>query len=162
MGSSESSHRVTVVNEGVPDVIKISNSVAKRLRGEEEKASKTDNNHPENVKAQQKTGVTNSSKVFKSQNASDIEKQLRSRISKLEQLNDQLYKSKISKFKTSLDNLEKEYINETCSPVCEEKQQNVLNCYRQNNKQSLNCSKEVHDFEQCVELIRQGALSKQR
>ena len=43
----------------------------------------------------------------------------------------------------------------TCSPVCQDLQAKVYECYLGNPKQTLNCSAEVRAFSTCVERARQ-------
>ena len=48
--------------------------------------------------------------------------------------------------------------NKTVEPVCRQLQESMLNCYRQNKRLVLNCSKEVKLFRQCVENSKKAVF----
>lgn len=39
-------------------------------------------------------------------------------------------------------------------PACQHLKDEVLNCYKQNPRHALNCSKQVQDFLHCVEVLQ--------
>ncbi|ROT82998.1 hypothetical protein C7M84_023827 [Penaeus vannamei] len=55
---------------------------------------------------------------------------------------------------TSLKEVENLFMKATCSPVCQNHQEAVMNCYNDHPQQSLRCAREVEQFTQCVDLSR--------
>lgn len=44
-------------------------------------------------------------------------------------------------------------------PPCQEAKESVMNCYRENAKQPMNCVKMVQDFQQCVDKKRASLIA---
>lgn len=59
---------------------------------------------------------------------------------------------------TSLKEVENLFMKATCSPVCQNHQEAVMNCYNDHPQQSLRCAREVEQFTQCVDLSRLVSL----
>lgn len=56
--------------------------------------------------------------------------------------------------------VEKLFLKGRQAPICQEPKHAVLQCYKQNPKQSLNCSQEVKSFAQCIESARLNSLNR--
>ncbi|XP_045613518.2 uncharacterized protein Chchd3 [Procambarus clarkii] len=62
----------------------------------------------------------------------------------------------------ALKDVEKLFVNASCTPVCQNQQEAVMSCYQDHPRQSLRCAREVENFSQCVDLSRLQSLMKQR
>jgi len=62
----------------------------------------------------------------------------------------------------SLKEVESLFMKATCSPVCQDQQEKVMNCYQDHAHQSLRCAREVEHFTQCVDLSRLQSVLKQK
>ncbi|KAG7154072.1 MICOS complex subunit mic25-like [Homarus americanus] len=62
----------------------------------------------------------------------------------------------------ALKDVEKLFLKASCSPICQNHQEAVMNCYQDHPRQSLRCAKEVENFTQCVDLSRLQSVIKQR
>jgi len=82
------------------------------------------------------------------------------KIQEIEKQNAELYKTTVDHFSKAVQQVEKKYLNTSLPLVCGDLQKAVKKCYLDNKSQSLNCSAEVHAFEQCVEKQRQRTLAK--
>lgn len=60
---------------------------------------------------------------------------------------------------TALKEVENLFMKATCSPVCQNHQEAVMNCYNDHPQQSLRCAREVEQFTQCVDLSRLVSFS---
>ncbi|TRY71180.1 hypothetical protein TCAL_12355 [Tigriopus californicus] len=56
--------------------------------------------------------------------------------------------------------VEKLFLKGRQAPICQEPKHAVLQCYKQNPKQSLNCAQEVKSFAQCIESARLNSLNR--
>lgn len=52
------------------------------------------------------------------------------------------------------------FLKASTTPICQEGQGRVMNCYAENPKQSLKCSQEVQQFSECVDLTRLNRLMR--
>jgi len=157
MGGSQSTRRVTVINDTNPDVIKISDDVVHRIK-----------NADPNASSAKTAGSSNAAPVYPSyselmgqsnrnqqEQLDKLDAEWRERTDELNRQNQQLYKLATDKFTGSVVDVDKEYVGNACtSPVCKNTQGAVLECYRKNGKQPLLCSKEVAAFQNCVHTTR--------
>lgn len=63
---------------------------------------------------------------------------------------------------TALKEVENLFMKATCSPVCQNQQEAVMNCYNDHAHQSLRCAREVEQFTQCVDLSRLQSVLRQK
>lgn len=54
----------------------------------------------------------------------------------------------------AMKDVEKLFMKASCSPVCQNQQEAVFNCYQDHPHQSLRCTRQVENFTQCVDLAR--------
>ncbi|GIY03013.1 uncharacterized protein CEXT_423831 [Caerostris extrusa] len=175
MGSAQSNRRVTVVNDDVVGVVQVSEGVARRLRG---LPDKQETNSEKGTSEEQPIPETRppptyipfappepySSTLEQRQKYHEefkkSEKSWNNRIRELEIQNRQLFETANEKFTATVKDVEENHIKNSFAPVCPDKEQQVAKCYKENAKFPLNCSREVHDFMECVDKIRMTALSK--
>ncbi|KFM76957.1 Coiled-coil-helix-coiled-coil-helix domain-containing protein 3, mitochondrial, partial [Stegodyphus mimosarum] len=176
MGNTSSSRRVTVVNDDVVGVVQVSENFVRRLRAEPEKSSASVASTVQEQKPVTEESTSSSRFVpftppehFSStleqrqkyhEEFKKAEKSWQNRISELESQNRQLFDAAKDKFEKTLTEVEENHVKNSFAPVCPDKEQQVLKCYKENTKFPLNCSREVRDFIDCVEKVRMTALSK--
>ena len=178
MGNSPSSRRVTVVNDDVVGVVQVSESVVRRLKGDSEKSSDSSKSvSKESVPSSDPTAVASpstfvpfspiepySSTLEQRQKYHEefkkAERSWQSRIRELESQNRQLLDAANENLSATLLEVETNHMKNSYAPVCPDKQQKVLQCYKENSKLPLSCSREVHDFMECVDKVRMTALTK--
>nr|CAB3230432.1 MICOS complex subunit MIC19 [Phallusia mammillata] len=61
-------------------------------------------------------------------------------------------------FQRSAHETESKFKKPTLKPVCETLQQQLIDCYKNNSKQVLNCSTALKDFTQCVNKAKSSLL----
>lgn len=176
MGNTPSSRRVTVVNDDVVGVVKVSENVVRRLRGDPEKStesstSKESTQSSDGPAVVPPTGFVpftpaepySSTLEQRQKYHEEFKKSERSwqnRIRQLEAQNRQLFDAANEKIAATLTDVETNYMKNSYAPVCPDKQQKVQQCYKEHSKYPLNCSREVHDFMECVDKVRMTALTK--
>ncbi|VDN13800.1 unnamed protein product [Dibothriocephalus latus] len=89
----------------------------------------------------------------------DIERRFEARLKKIEQRDDSFLKAAEAEFIRVVDRLEAKYLKGSSEACCLDAQKQVMDCYKANGKQSLNCNKEVNEFVCCVANFR--AVSSQ-
>ncbi|XP_076032204.1 uncharacterized protein LOC143020001 [Oratosquilla oratoria] len=97
----------------------------------------------------------------KEQELQAAEKTWREKLDKREEEFTNIGKLTQEQFSSSLKEVESLFLKATCTPVCQDHQDEVMKCYQDNPKQSLRCSREVAQFTQCVDLTRLQAVMKQ-
>jgi len=175
MGNSPSSRRVTVVNDDVIGVVQVSENVVRRLKGDSDKPgdsakSVTKESVPTESAPPSSTFVPfspiepYSSTLEQRQKYQEefkkAEKSWQNRIRELEYQNRQLFDAANEKLSATILEVETNHMKNSYAPVCPERHQKVVQCYKENNKLPLNCSREVHDFMECVDKVRMTALTK--
>ncbi|GFT02020.1 uncharacterized protein NPIL_584792 [Nephila pilipes] len=178
MGNAPSNRRVTVVNDDVVGVVQVSESVVRRLRGLPDKPSTdSEKNSQEQIAPPPISDVPRptpnylpfappepySSTLEQRQKYHEefkkAEKSWNSRIQELETQNRMLYETAKEKFGATLKEVEENHVKNSYAPVCPDKQQQVVQCYKENAKFPLNCSQAVNELMKCVEKARVAALS---
>lgn len=173
MGNAPSNRRVTVVNDDVVGVVQVTENVVRRLRGETEKPN--DSSKPKSESsdtavvppsgfvpftAHEPYSSTLEQRQKYHEEFKKAERSWQNRIKQLEGQNRQLFEAVNEKVAASLQDVETNYMKSSYAPVCPDKQQKVLKCYKENSKAPLNCSREVHEFMECVDKVRMTALTK--
>lgn len=175
MGNTPSSRRVTVVNDDVVGVVKVSENVVRRLRGEPEKS--TESSSKESTQSSDGPAVASSTGFVPFSPAEPYsstleqrqkyheefkksERAWQNRIRQLEAQNRQLFDAANEKIAATITDVETNYMKNSYAPVCPDKQQKVQQCYKEHSKYPLNCSREVHEFMECVDKVRMTALTK--
>ena len=161
MGGNESK-RTMVVDR---DDIMVTQSVINRLSGKE----KVPDSAPE---PEHKTGsgmdfdyAIPSSKIRQIESeyqerlkaTEEREAMSKARLKQYEEQSEQQLQTQQEQFSRTMDELEKKFIRNTGSPVCQDIQQDVFQCYQTNPKQTLNCSSHVRAFTSCVDDARKDA-----
>lgn len=165
MGATSSTRRVTLEEDDGPGLVKISGSVVKRLRGEEEARI------PETPAPEEKRAPTPSAPsapqaqpakiapfTTSEEDITRLEKIYKDKLNRLEKLNKELHETSTKEFSQAVEEVEKKFLKYTTSPVCQEQQDAVQKCYHDNPKQTLLCSSQVKAFLECVEKTRQTVL----
>uniref|UniRef100_A0A4D5R8Z2 MICOS complex subunit Mic19 n=1 Tax=Scolopendra viridis TaxID=118503 RepID=A0A4D5R8Z2_SCOVI len=187
MGNSGSTRRITVVNDDASGVIKISDSVVNRLRGELEsqqtnKVRKTDSEFEPSAKPQRDESrpITPAKPVLppklpstppvdkpeakapriSKEEAKQLESYWREKYYENEAANAELHKKTVVEFNKSLDEVEAlfGYRTNTCYLDCEDFEVKIIKCYQENAGKTLNCSHIVKDYVDCVDAMRSKAF----
>ncbi|XP_064633479.1 MICOS complex subunit MIC19-like [Lineus longissimus] len=156
MGGTSSTRRVTLEEEEGAGIVKISGSVVKRLRGEDE------SHEPQSFEEDRPTVPAPKHAPFRTSedDISRLEKLYKEKLKRLEKLNKELYQTSTQEFSQAVQEVEKKFLKYTTSPVCHNQQDAVLKCYQDNPKQTLLCSLQVKQFLECVEKTRQTVLTR--
>ncbi|XP_025106588.1 MICOS complex subunit MIC19-like [Pomacea canaliculata] len=152
MGTSQSSRRVVVEDGETTGVVKISESVVKRIRGQV-----PDTKESSSSELPSKCTVTTQT----SPACTQLDKEddfYRQSWKELEERNAELQRITNEQFAKAVVEVEKKFLKHTSSPVCQNLQSRVYECYLSNRNQILNCAAEVRAFSTCVERARQNAL----
>lgn len=160
MGSEQSTRRVTIdVDNSQTSSIKISSDVLQRLKEQDEivgPVSTTTTTIPQ-VSAKPHFSMP---PVQDSAELERLEKLYAERLKRLENLNSQLHTESKENFSQAVKEVEQKFLTQTFSPICQDKQQSVLDCYRKNPGKPILCSSEVKNFLSCVNDTRQRVLTK--
>lgn len=175
MGNTSSTRKVTVVNDDVVGIVQITDSVVRRLKGDEvEKKPRQKTVEVSPIKPPEPEPITPTKipatrvESFSSsleqrqkhlEELRNVEISWQNRVRELERQNSDLFDSAEGKFASGIQHVEEKYIHQTFDPVCPEKQSDVLKCYQENRKMPLKCAEEVKEFVQCVDKIRMNILT---
>ncbi|KAI1286980.1 MICOS complex subunit mic25-a [Halotydeus destructor] len=173
MGASESTRKLTIINEDTSGVIKITDSVARKLQGEPDKPEQQD----VNVQAQQQRVPPSGQQVQSNQllfaapmetltlrkrheeQLQSLEASWRQQKVVLEHANRTLWKTTTTRIASDLKEIEDKYISKRrYDPICPDKESSVESCYKNNAKTPLKCSEQVKDFVGCVDVAKRAAL----
>ncbi|KAG8185278.1 hypothetical protein JTE90_023891 [Oedothorax gibbosus] len=177
MGNTPSNRRVTVVNDDVVGVVQVSEGVVRRLKSKPTTSNEKPNDSggrapPPPIATPQPApsyipfappepfSTTLEQRQKYHEEFKKAEKSWNNRIHELETQNRLLFETSKEKFGATLHEVESNHVKNSYAPVCPDKQHQVLRCYKENGKLSLNCAREVHDFMECVDKVRMTALSK--
>ncbi|XP_052779413.1 MICOS complex subunit Mic19-like [Mya arenaria] len=149
MGGSQSSAntRTVEVDESGNPIVFLTGNVHRRLQG-----------LPESQEKDVQQGVPEGMALSREQVEAmrrQIENEYRQRIIDTHSEN---HKIKAEEFARAVEEVEAKFIKQTGSPVCQDLQQEVYNCYQEHYKESLRCSTQVKAFTQAVERERRNAL----
>lgn len=189
MGGTSSTRRITVVNDDSTGVIKISDSVVYRLKGELDDKPRTPDRvktpppqpvppslpstpAPEPPKAIVPPEVAATAPIQNppspkkasttpaaAASISAGEEYWRQKYQESRRHSDLLHRETTTEFQRGLQEVESLFSPPNVTPVCEEIEAKVLQCYLDNPKTSLNCSHQVKAFTECVDAMRIHALS---
>ncbi|KAI0240139.1 hypothetical protein LSAT2_009156 [Lamellibrachia satsuma] len=148
-GGNSTPKTVTMETDNVTGVVKVSESVARRLIGKPDMLDKP----PHRMDAT-KSLMTDD----KMEEIRHLEKYYKDRVENFKRQNDKLYSATKEEFARVVDDLEQKFRSYTCTPICHELEQKVMQCYQDNSKQTLNCSPVVKEFSDCVRKHREQLL----
>ncbi|XP_003747367.1 MICOS complex subunit MIC25 [Galendromus occidentalis] len=157
MGGSQSTRRVTIINETSPDIITISDDVAQRLKNQASAQPMNAASATPSRPAPAAAGYPSYSEMSGRSHQQDMEKldqEWRGRLDDLANQNKQLYKLATDKFTGSVAEVHQKYVGDRHQAVCQNTQNAVMQCYRKNQKKPLECSREVVAFQNCVSATR--------
>lgn len=141
MGADQSTRKVIV--EGT-DNIRITESVVGRLIGvPESEVSKGSEGQYGPVTAEEREAIKR-----------QIEDEYRQ---KIYNANVELNRIKTEQFAKAVQEVESKFLKYSGSPVCQDLQDEVFQCYQKNPSEPLNCSKQVKAFTSAVEKARLNA-----
>ncbi|KAK2194212.1 hypothetical protein NP493_1g00059 [Ridgeia piscesae] len=149
-GSSSTPKTVTMETDNVTGVVKVSESVARRLIGKPDILPDKPQHEMDAARS-----LMSDEKMEEIRN---LEKYYRDRVENFKQQNDKLYSATKEEFARVVDDLEHKFRSYTCTPICHELEQKVIQCYQDNPKQTLNCSSVVKEFSDCVRKNREHLL----
>uniref|UniRef100_A0A0V0J9T4 MICOS complex subunit Mic19 n=1 Tax=Schistocephalus solidus TaxID=70667 RepID=A0A0V0J9T4_SCHSO len=101
-----------------------------------------------------------SSAVRLSHSLDDIERRFEARLKKIEERDDSFLKAAEDEFVRVVDRLEAKYLKGSSEACCVAAQKQVVDCYKANGQQSLNCAKEVNEFVSCVANFRAARMTR--
>ncbi|XP_060575049.1 MICOS complex subunit MIC19-like [Ruditapes philippinarum] len=139
MGGSQSTRQIVIDNQ--PNAVVISEDVERRLLGQPER----------NTSGESQELTQEQIDAIKHQ----IEKEYRQRITKA---SSETHRIKAAEFERAIREVEAKFIKQSGGPVCQDLQQEVYECYQNNMKQPLNCSRQVKAFTEAVQKARENAI----
>ncbi|XP_023231027.1 MICOS complex subunit MIC19-like [Centruroides sculpturatus] len=163
MGNNTSTKRITLVNDS-GNIIQVSDAVVRRLKGgddrKDHKATESDDTFPpvivEHQTAQNREHLCEEDSRLSKEHSNRAAEVNSGNVTfqELENENIHLLQLLTEKLDKSIDDVEKKYFNRPSLDVCQEMQDKVLNCYENNSANTLNCHKEVAQFQRCVDGVR--------
>ncbi|KAK2154138.1 hypothetical protein LSH36_275g01041 [Paralvinella palmiformis] len=159
MGAGSSSPRSIAIEkeEGGSGMVKISESVTRRLVGKHD----SKDSHPPTIDEPQ-TRITVKRAIPDEQLQSELDKvrdHYEKKVRALEKQNREVHKTTVEQFAKAVEDVEKKFLKTAAPLVCDELQNKLMQCYRDNPNQVLNCSQMVRAYSSCVEHER-GSLLK--
>ncbi|CAH1784687.1 unnamed protein product [Owenia fusiformis] len=152
-GSSSTTRKVTVEESEGNGVVKISEDVVRRLKGESTVPVIGD-------KSERLSGIEVLDRKKHDKEMKNLQAYYEERLQYLEQMNSQLYQTTTDQFAKAVQEVEQKFLKQTSSPVCQELQSEVVACYNANPKQTLLCSAQIKAFTDCVDKYRQNKLTR--
>lgn len=183
MGGQQSTRKLTIDNDDPANVIKVSDSVVDRLRGNTEavrnKVDKGATVHPTNTVYPTAVPVGPVPSFYPQymHEPSQTSLQLRQEKDAVLKKNDAYWQNKINKIEDSHEQANKLMAQEYCNamnevkehfpdtpngqrkPACQEGKKAVLKCYRQYPTEPMRCAKEVQAFAECVDKHRSAVVA---
>jgi len=164
MGGQGSTQRKLVIEDVEGGTVKITEAVARRLQGlpDVEEGKQASAAPPQNQKQPQQSQDPSSQGENGTSYPNNINPEVEDfYVQKLKELqeirNAELQKQTKNQFAKAVKEVEDKFIDYTASPVCQDLQCKVLECYQANGKQTLNCSAIVNSFTACVDRARMAA-----
>ncbi|XP_054163241.1 MICOS complex subunit MIC19-like [Oppia nitens] len=187
MGINSSTRRVTIVNDNQSGVIRISESVVKKISQQQPQreenrlpAASQDNQRvsqslpPPQQQIPQQT-LPNISDLSRNnqflsgsyatrqeyeEEVQRLEKTWKGQISELQKQNRQLWSTANSKLDTNITETETRINKTRGEPICRQQERSVVDCYQSHRSQPLKCSQDVRNFVSCVQDVRRGVLNR--
>ncbi|XP_048239146.1 MICOS complex subunit MIC19-like [Haliotis rufescens] len=165
MGGTGSTRRLVVEEIDGDGVVKISESVVRRLKGESEPEGASSSQsksapRPERVFLPPPPPQYGQARIDSKKAVQEVEAFYQQKLRQLEERNATLQKITNEQFAKAVQEVEQKFLKQTGSPVCQDLQSRVYNCYVDNPKYTLRCSADVRAFSLCVETARQNALAR--
>uniref|UniRef100_T1INE3 CHCH domain-containing protein n=1 Tax=Strigamia maritima TaxID=126957 RepID=T1INE3_STRMM len=166
MGGSNSTRRITVVNDESTGVIKISDSVVNRLR----EPFATMPQPPPQLPLPTPSRAALPKPTVRSEDSSTKmredephakglrEHYWREKFRELEKRHAGILKQTTDEFNRGLQTVEELFSNPTVTGICEEVEAKVYECYKTNPHSSLDCARQVQAFTDCVQAFRLRTL----
>uniref|UniRef100_A0A0B6ZHG3 CHCH domain-containing protein n=1 Tax=Arion vulgaris TaxID=1028688 RepID=A0A0B6ZHG3_9EUPU len=155
MGGNSSTRRVVVEDTGGEEHITISEAVARRLKGQSDQ-----NNSSQVTESPPVVSPPPQPKIFEPEPKTQLlkDKTLEDyyvvKLQELQEKNAALQKITNEQFANAVKEVEHKFLNITASPVCQDLQAKVLDCYQSHPGEILNCSALVSAFTTCVDRAR--------
>lgn len=147
-GGSSTPRSISIQEEEVSGVIKVSDAVARRLLGSPEPADYI--SRPQGQPSPQQQSEFNR-----------LEDHYKRKIRALETENENLMQETQAAFAEAVKEVEQRFQTRTAPlPICQDLQDELLKCYKANPKHTLNCSPQVKAFNECVQRQRERILSR--
>ncbi|XP_048033945.1 MICOS complex subunit mic25a isoform X3 [Megalobrama amblycephala] len=84
--------------------------------------------------------------------------QTRQESEKAKQLNEERFRTSAEQFHTAATRSEANIKPRNVEPVCSNLQAQILNCYRENREQTLQCSDLAKEYMQCINAVKKNLL----
>ncbi|KAH9503625.1 MICOS complex subunit MIC19 [Bulinus truncatus] len=152
MGGSESTRRVIVEDAKGEDVVTISEAVVRRIQGQSESFDTLPEKKPTLPSPLSKPDTIE--RKGATLLAKDEEDFFALKLQELQQRNASLQKLTNAEFARAVKEVDEKFIKTTSSPVCQDLQLKVLECYQANPTEVLNCAAIVDAFTTCVDRAR--------
>ncbi|XP_037369278.1 MICOS complex subunit MIC19 [Talpa occidentalis] len=81
-------------------------------------------------------------------------------LARLEERSSEFYKVTTEQYQKAAEEVEAKFKRYEAHPVCADLQTKILQCYRQNNQQTLSCSALAEQYMRCVNQAKQSKLEK--
>ncbi|XP_038608021.1 MICOS complex subunit MIC19 isoform X2 [Tachyglossus aculeatus] len=81
-------------------------------------------------------------------------------LARLEERSAEFYKVTTEQYKKAADEVESRFKRYETHPVCADLQAKILQCYRQNSQQTLNCSALASEYLHCVNHAKESVLGR--
>ncbi|XP_005103247.1 MICOS complex subunit Mic19 isoform X2 [Aplysia californica] len=155
MGGSGSTTRRVVVEDAGDDVVKISEAVVRRLKGIPDRDNAGSDVPPPIPSPTSRPDQ----RLYSQEINQEVEDFYVQKLKELQERNAALQKQTNDQFAKAVKEVEEKFVNYTASPVCQDLQTKVLQCYQDNANEVLNCSAIVNAFSTCVDRARMAASS---
>lgn len=176
MGNSGSTRKISISNDDPASIIKVSDAVARRLKGSLE------NSNQDESESKKRSAEVNEKELPKPQLVSGGEPSMTSlqirqqkeaeirnndaywerRIAKLQESNSRVARKLEEEYEAAIRDVNNSFpkpSSETGIPPCQDAKSNVINCYKKNPNHSLLCAKEVQAFTACVDIKRMNIIA---
>ena len=80
------------------------------------------------------------------------------KIRQLEKQNRELHQTTVEQFAKAVEAVEQKFIKTTASSICGDMQSQVMQCYHDNPRETLNCSRIIREYSTCVQQQREKIL----
>ncbi|BFZ10852.1 hypothetical protein BsWGS_13892 [Bradybaena similaris] len=158
MGGSASTRRVVVEDTGGEEYVTISEAVARRLKGQADREVTVKDRETVPASPPPIRAFDPESKPIYHKNK-ELDEFYARKLQDLQERNAALQKITNEQFASAVKEVEQKFLNVTASPVCQDLQARVFECYQSNPREVLNCSALVTAFTTCVDRARMSATA---